>query len=157
MRPRQRPDGRAAGDGGPGTLPPRAVLQPIGATPAMRNLLWVDCIAGALAGVAMLALSRWLGGLYALPRALLLFMGAANLLYATCSFTLARRSRRPGTLIHLLVAANLSWAVACLALAAAYAGSASMFGIGHLVFEGVFVGGLACLEWRWREHLLAAG
>ena len=122
----------------------------------MKNLLWVDCIAGALAGIAMLALSGWLSGLYGLPRGLLLFMGAANLLYASYSFSLARRARRPRPLISLLVFANLAWAGACLALATYFAGTATAFGIVHLVGEGIFVGGLGGLEWRWRERLLTA-
>lgn len=38
-----------------------------------------------------------------------------------------------------------------------FAGSASPFGLGHLVGEAIFVGGLAGLvEWRWREQLLTA-
>lgn len=122
----------------------------------MRNLLWVDCIAGALAGAAVLMLSGWLGSLYALPRGLLLFTGAVNVLYACYSFTLATRSQRPRPLILLLVFANLAWAVVCLGLAVAFAGSATLFGVGHLVGEAVFVGGLAGLEWRWRERLLTA-
>lgn len=122
----------------------------------MKNLLWVDCIAGALAGAMMLLLSGWLGSLYALPHGLLLFMGAVNVLYASYSFTLATRPRRTMPWIKLLVSANLTWAGICLGLAVAFAGSATLFGIGHLVGEAVFVGGLAGLEWRWREKLLSA-
>jgi hypothetical protein len=121
---------------------------------AMKNLLWVDCVAGALAGVLVLMFSGWLSGLHALPRELLLLNGAVNLLYASCSFSLAVRARRPRSLITLLVFANLSWAVVCLCLAAVFAGSATVFGIGHLVGEAIFVGGLAGLEWRWRDQLL---
>lgn len=123
----------------------------------MKNLLWIDCIAGALAGAAVLILSGWLSGVHALPRELLLINGAANLLYASYSFSLARRRMRPRALIHLLVIANFAWALACLALAGAFAGSASVFGMAHLVGEAVFVGGLAALEWRWREQLVSAG
>lgn len=122
----------------------------------MRNLLWVDCTAGALAGAAVLVLSGWLSTLHALPRELLLFTGAVNLLYACYSFSLARRPRRPRALILLLVFANLGWAAVCLGLAATFAGSASAFGMVHLVGEALFVGGLAALEWRWREQLLTA-
>ena len=123
----------------------------------MRRLLWVDCTAAALAGVAMLALSGWLGGLYALPRELLLINGAVNLLYASCSFSLAVRARRPMRLIKLLVFANLAWATVCLVLAAAFWGSASLFGRGHLLGEAIFVGGLAALVWSRRDQLLVAG
>lgn len=120
----------------------------------MRNLLWVDCIAGALAGVVVLALSGWLSGVHGLPRELLLFNGAVNLLYASYSFSLARRQTRPRSLIGLLAFANLAWAVVCLWLAGRFAGSATVFGIGHLLGEAIFVGGLGALEWRWRERLL---
>jgi hypothetical protein len=122
----------------------------------MKNLLWVDCIAGAVAGVAVLSFSGWLSSLYGLPREILLLNAAANLLYASYSFSLARRPRRPMALINLLVFANLAWAVVCLFLIRAFAGSATWFGIGHLAGEAVFVGGLAALEWRWRHQLLTA-
>jgi hypothetical protein len=74
----------------------------------MRNLLWVDCVAGALAGVLVLMFSKWLSGLHALPRELLLLNAAVNLLYASFSFSLAVRTRRPPPLIKVLVFANLS-------------------------------------------------
>lgn len=122
----------------------------------MRNLLWIDCTAAVTAGVAVLMLSRWLSGLHALPHGLLLFIGGVNLLYATYSFSLARRRRRPLALIKLLVFANLGWAVVCLALAKGFMGSASAFGIGHLIGEAMLVGTLAGLEWRWRTQLLTA-
>jgi hypothetical protein len=123
----------------------------------MKNLLWADCIAGALAGVMVLMLSGWLSGLHGLPRELLLVNGAVNLLYASYSFSLARRLHRPRALINLLVFANLAWAVACLGLVGVFVGPATVFGIGHLVFEALFVGGLAGLEWRWRDQLLTRG
>ena len=122
----------------------------------MKNLLWVDCIAGALAGVTVLMLSGWLSSLHGLPRELLLLNGVVNVLYASYSFSLAVRARRPRSLINLLVFANLAWAVVCLWLVGVFAGSATVFGIGHLVGEAVFVGGLAGLEWRWRDQLLTA-
>lgn len=120
----------------------------------IKNLLWIDCIAGALAGVLVLMFSGWLSSLHALPRELLLLNGAVNLLYASYSFSLAVRATRPRSLIKVLVFANLSWALVCLCLAAVFAGSAAVFGIGHLVGEAIFVGGLAGLEWRWRDQLL---
>ena len=122
----------------------------------LRRLLWVDCLAGALVGVAVLSLSGWLSDLHGLPRGLLLVTGAANLAYASYSFSLAVRARRPRRLIVLLVVANLTWAVVCLGLAAAFSASATGFGLAHLVAEAVVVGGLAVLEWSQRDRLLAA-
>lgn len=124
--------------------------------PGGPALLWVDCTAGALAGLAGLVLSGWLSNLYRLPQNLLLFIAAVNLLYACCSFALARRARRPLHLIQLLACANAAWVPVCLALAMTYWHRASWFGIAHLVGEAIFVGSLAAMEWRAR-HRLAAG
>lgn len=119
----------------------------------MKSLLWVDCTAGAIAGVLMLSLSGWLTRLYALPLRLLLLIGAANLLYGACSFTLARRAHRPMSIVLLLVGANAAWSLVCLGLATRYWTQASPFGLAQLVGEAVLVGGLAALEWRHRDLL----
>lgn len=121
-----------------------------------RNLLWVDCSAGAVVGILVLALSVWLSKLYQLPHSFVLFMGGANLAYAAYSFSLARRATRPKALLWLLIAANLTWGVLCFWWAFSYWGTASVFGLAQLLGEGIFVGGLACVEWRWRELLLTA-
>ena len=122
----------------------------------LRKLLWVDCTAGALAGVAMLVLGGWLSRWYGLPQQLLLFMGAANLLYASYSFSLARRPRRSAGSILLLVFANLGWAALCVGLAVAFRESATLLGMGHLIGEALIVGGLGWLEWTQREQLQTA-
>jgi hypothetical protein len=118
----------------------------------LRHLLWIDSGAGLGAGVVVLALSGWLTEVYGLPRALLLGMGAANLAYGTYSGALARRARRPRGMLLLLVLANATWA----GLAVRLAHAASAFGLAHLAGEGLFVGGLAALEWRERERLRCA-
>ena len=122
-----------------------------------RHLLWVDCGAALLAGTLVLALSGWLSELYALPRAFLLGMGAANVGYGAFSGSLARRDSRPPALIVLLVVANAAWAGLCALAAVGLATTASAFGLAHLVGEGVFVGTLAALEWRDRERLARPG
>lgn len=122
----------------------------------MRKLLWVDCTAAALAGAAVLAFSGWLSRLYALPRDLLLLIGAVNLLYGCYSFSLAVRARRPKHLLNVLIFANLAWAAVCLGLAVAFWQPATPFGLAQLIGEAVFVGGLAGLEWRHRDQLLTA-
>jgi hypothetical protein len=122
----------------------------------LRKLLWVDCSAAALAGVAVVSTSAWLSRLYAVPQGLLVAMGVANLVYGTFSFSLAQRARRPRALIVLLVAANAAWAALCGVAAVLLAGSASGFGLAHFIAEGLFVGALAALEWTQRERLLVA-
>jgi len=123
----------------------------------LRHLLWIDSGAGLLAGMGMLAFSGWLSELYALPRALLVAMGVANLMYGTYSGMLARRSRRPMGLIVLLATANGTWAILCGLAAAYFARRGSGFALAHFVAEGVFVGILAVLEWRGREQLRERG
>ena len=121
----------------------------------IRGLLWIDCIAGALAGVLVLLFSEWLSRLYSLPPKILYFMGLVNLLYATYSLSLAKRRTRPRALITLLAMANGAWAFVCLGLATHFFETATFLGIGLLVGEAIFVGGLACLEWKWRDQLLS--
>lgn len=121
-----------------------------------RQLLWIDCSAGLTVGILVLSLSGWLSRLYALPVSLLLGMGLANVAYGAFSYSLARRPVRPRALLVLLVAANASWAVFCAITALIVAPYASPVGLATLLFESLFVGGLAALEWRNREALLLA-
>lgn len=124
--------------------------------PGFKNLLWVDCSAAALVGVAVLALSGPLSALQGLPRNVLVFTGVVNLLYATFSFSLARRRLRPMPLIRLLVMANLAWVPVCFGLGWTFLESANPLGLLHLFGEGVFVGSLAGLEWHHRHLLVEA-
>jgi hypothetical protein len=121
----------------------------------IRNLLWIDCSAGALVGVLLLLFSGWLSSLYSLPLGVLHVMGVMNLLYAAYSLSLAMRGERPKILLGFLIAANAIWALICLALAAYFFATATFWGIGQLLGEAVFVGGLAALEWRFCQQLLA--
>jgi hypothetical protein len=123
----------------------------------MKHLLWIDCIAGALAGVAILVLLNWLAALYGMPINTLVFIGVANVLYASYSFSLAIRRTRSPFLLNALIVANGAWALVCVGLAALWAGTATMFGMAHLLAEALFVGRLASLEWKWRGLLLAPG
>lgn len=123
----------------------------------MKHLLWMDCIAGALAGVAMLLLLDWLAALYGMPRELLVFIGVANVLYASYSFSLAIRRIRTPRVLNALIVANSLWALVCIGLAVQWAGTATLFGMAHLLAEALFVSRLASLEWKWRGLLLATG
>lgn len=121
-----------------------------------RRLLWIDGVVALVAGVVVLVAGGWLSEWYGLPRDLLSIIAVVNLVYALNSISLAMRSIRPEKMILLLVCANLAWAMVCLVLAILYRESATFFGLGHLVLEALFVGGLACLEWRWRKLLRTA-
>jgi hypothetical protein len=121
-----------------------------------RHLLWIDGSGGLFVGAVVLLICGWLSELYGLPYKLLIFIGVANVLYGSYSTSLAMRSVRPAKLILLLVVANLTWAIVCMILAFTNRESVSLFGLAHLVGEGLYVGGLACMEWRWRELLRTA-
>lgn len=121
-----------------------------------RKLLWIDSLGGLAVGVLMFALTGWLTDWYQLPKNFLYLMGAANLAYGSYSFFLARRSTRPLVLIQLLALANLTWMVLCLWWTFHYRDTANVFGLAHLVIEGLYVGGLGCVEWRLRKQLLTA-
>lgn len=79
-------------------------------------------------------------------------MTFANLLYGSYSLTLASR-RRPLPFILLLIAANAAWALFCFFQLWSHAAMANLLGRAHLAFEGLFVGSLAALEWRFRHTL----
>lgn len=117
------------------------------------RLIWIDCIAGATVGTLVLVLRDWLTDFYSLPGDLLLVIGLANLAYASVSFTLALRSRGDQVpFLRVVAAANILWAFGCAVLAVMWFGRASLFGMGQLVGEAVFVGGLGVLEWRAAPH-----
>jgi hypothetical protein len=124
--------------------------------PFLKNLLWIDCTGAAVAGVVVIIFSGWLSQLEGLPQELLIFTGAVNVLYASYSFSLALRPKRPMGRIKLLVAVNLAWAPVCVGLLIAFSATATLFAYLHLVGEAVYVAGLAALEWRYRELLRTA-
>ncbi|MEO0558830.1 MAG: hypothetical protein AAF170_11675 [Bacteroidota bacterium] len=104
----------------------------------------------------MLVLSRWLSPLYDLPGTLYTVIALANAGYGLYSLSLAVRKQRPRAGIVFLVIANGTWAVLCAVGVVILWQAASPFGLAHILAEGVFVGGLARLEWIHRERLLMA-
>lgn len=120
------------------------------------KLLWIDGSGGAIVGLAMLGASGWLSDLYRLPHDFVLLVGWVNLAYGVYALSLARRARRPMSLVVLLIVANLTWAAMCFRWVFAFRQEAGPLGLAHLAAEGAYVGALACLEWRWRERLRTA-
>lgn len=118
-----------------------------------RTILWVDACAAASAGLAVSVLREWLAHLYGFPISLVLFLGFANLAYASYSGSLAVLASTGRLLsvraVDLLVLANSCWVLVCAAVLASTMHTASVFGIAHLVLEGAFVGSLALVERRW--------
>ncbi|MBM3762335.1 MAG: hypothetical protein FJW36_19055 [Acidobacteria bacterium] len=124
------------------------------AAPKMaKNVLWIDCLSGAIVGCYLLLLSGWLSGLYGIPQSLVVRNGMVNLAYACFSFSLAMWKGRPAWMVGLLAVANASWMVVCAVAAWQLAGQATVIGLGTIVFEGMYVGWLASVEWAMRERL----
>ncbi len=121
-----------------------------------KHILWVDSIGGLLVGALMLIFHSWLSEFYGLPVWLVVFVGTVNMLYGTYSFTVARMAVRPVWRIVLLAVANFSWTINCMIMALIFMNSATIFGMIHIVGEGLYVGVLAYFEWTWCEELVEA-
>jgi len=120
----------------------------------VRHLPWIDAGSALTAGVVVLLLRHLLADWYGLPVAFLTVMGAVNLAYAAPGLILGWLRPRPAGLLSVLIAANLAWGVVCAILAAVLLERATVFGLAHLVFEGLYVAGLGALEWRHRRVIL---
>jgi len=118
-----------------------------------RNILRIDGSAGLSAGMVVWLLSDVLIGLYQIPTWLLTINISANIAYGIGASLLASWQHRPIGAIVALSVANLLWAVVCLVTAVLLVPTASLFGVGHFVLEGIFVATLGILEWRWRADL----
>jgi hypothetical protein len=114
----------------------------------LRSLLWFDCAASAIAGMAILALAGLLAPLFGLPRVVVVFIGLVNLGYGAFSFSLARQLSPARGRVRALVAANLLWVGVCVLTALFFAGPGSRLGASYLLAEGFFVGVLATVEAR---------
>ena len=119
-----------------------------------RKLLWVDGLGALIVGLLLLLMSGGLSIVCQLPQNLLVFMGIINMIYGSYSTHLAMLSNRPKIRILLWVGANLTWALVCFGLLAIFNKTITIYGFAYLLGEGLYVGGLAYLEWRWRELLL---
>lgn len=122
----------------------------------MKRLPWVDGGAGFVVGVLVLALRQFLTDFYGLPLEVMTFIGAANVAYSVIGFSLGALKPRPAWLLWVLIAANLGWAIVSTVMAMTHWSSAHVFGLLHIVAEGLFVTLLASLEYRHREAILRA-
>ena len=117
------------------------------------KLLWIDCIGGLIVGSLILVFSSTIATWHNLPRALIVAMAVANLLYGSFSLSLATR-RQPGILpIRILAIANIGWLFVCCLLTALWRADISVLGVLHLTGEGLYVAALGMLEWRWQKVL----
>ncbi|ENW90157.1 MULTISPECIES: hypothetical protein [Acinetobacter] len=118
-----------------------------------KHILWIDCTAAASAGLIVLLATQWLSQLYHLPKEIIVFVGCANLLYASYSFILANYKKRSIFLINILVIANSIWVLVCMFILWRFWQQMTVFAVLHIAGEAIFVGTLARLEYQWRHQL----
>jgi hypothetical protein len=119
------------------------------------KLPWIDGCAGLTVGASMLLLQDFLQGFYGLSPQMFQLIAFANVGYAPFGLVLGALRRRPRGLLYWLIFANFMWSVVCAVLAARVWATASIFGLTHIIAEGVFVSALALLELRYRREILA--
>ncbi len=122
----------------------------------VKNILWVDWIGAIVTGVLLLMLSGWIAPLFGLPTWFVVGHAFVHLAYGSFSLSLAVRKNRPMPLINLLVFANAAWAGFCVVFTLLMIGNATHFAVAHFLLEGIYVGGLAVIEWIRREELKQA-
>ena len=121
---------------------------------ANDKILWIDCLGGLFAGIAMLSLAGWISKLESLPIEFVVGMGCANLAYGTYSVWVTLSRPRSQRKIEILAASNVAWLFVCLAIVVKHRGGLSPLGNLHVVGEGVYVAGLGIVEWRLRKRLV---
>ena len=121
----------------------------------MRRALAVlsfDSLAALVAGCCTILAAPLLSAWYGWPEGFTRFVGAVNISYGCYSGLLALRLHRKARLarwtVVILIAANTMWAAQCFTQVWWLGGDASYLGRAHLIFEGLFVGGLAYVETR---------
>jgi hypothetical protein len=116
------------------------------------KILAFDSIGGLIAGTVTLLAEPLLTAWYGWPEGLVTFFGWANIgygCYSGClSLYLRSNKRLPPWTVRLLILANGLWGLHCFTRIGLLLGSASFLGIGILVLEGFWVGGLAIVEAR---------
>ena len=116
-------------------------------TPLLRTALALDGATSLLAGAAQVAapdgIARWTG----LPAPLLSATGLFLLVFGVVLLALSRRAHLPDGVVSGIVAGNVGWALACLALPAAGLVHPGPLGLAWLAVHVVDV-----LVWASLEH-----
>ena len=118
-----------------------------------RNILWIDCLGGLSVGAVMLLLSRQIANLDALPVSTVIAMAFANVVYGSFSLYVTIQDPRSQFLVRVLAVANMCWFLFCVLIVASNWKTISLPGILHVLGEGIYVGFLGFIEWRWRRML----
>lgn len=113
----------------------------------LRNVLLLDAASVLLTGAPQVIFTARLAAWTGLPSALLLATGAFLLAYGIFAIWIATRRPIPAALVRLVIAGNLAWGVACLALLAAPPFALTGWGVADLLLNVVAVTLFAALQW----------
>lgn len=113
----------------------------------LRRVLWLDAVTGAATGLLQLlladAMAAWLG----LPEQLMIGSGWLILAYVAGITWIATRAIIPRAPVWALIAGNLLWLLACVALLTGSLVAPTLLGQAFIAVQAVTVGLLAELEW----------
>jgi hypothetical protein len=117
-----------------------------GTRPFLRQILLVDAVvsgaAGLLMGLGATALQEWLG----MPAALLRYAGWSLVPFAVGLVLLARREALPRGAVVAVIALNVAWVLASVAVLFARAIQPSALGYAFVIGQAVAVAVLAEME-----------
>ncbi|MFY3383088.1 hypothetical protein [Paracidovorax sp. MALMAid1276] len=119
----------------------------------LRAVVWFDASTGVLLGAAHLLLTAQLADWLGLPANLLVGTGVALLCYAALAVRIASARSMPRSLLGLLIACNLGWALASLVLLVAGPVAPTLLGQAYLLVHVVSVALLAELQWMGARRL----
>ncbi|MDD2925423.1 hypothetical protein [Rhodoferax sp.] len=105
----------------------------------LRHVLRLDALSCAVCGLLQVLVPGQMSTLLALPVALLTYSGEFLLLYAALVAWIASRVPLPRTLVWLLLAGNLAWALGCVLLLVGTGLSPSTLGTAYVLLQALTV------------------
>jgi hypothetical protein len=113
----------------------------------LRYVLWADALSCLVCGLLQATFTATLSERLGLPAMLLADTGTFLLFYGAAVAFLATRNRTPGAIIWLLIAGNIGWAVACIALLLGGGLELTLLGKAYVVAQALAVVVLAELQY----------
>ena len=112
----------------------------------LKQVLTVDSAVSLAGGALHVAASSGLQGLTGIASGLYLATGLFLLLFGVLVGVLAWLRHPPSALVWILIAGNVGWALACVAMVVQPPGNYTALGLGYLVINALWVVLMASLE-----------
>ncbi|RYX88983.1 MAG: hypothetical protein EOO28_34505 [Comamonadaceae bacterium] len=113
----------------------------------LRNVLWADSVSCIGSGALQLLFAGMMVPMLGLPAQLLAATGIFLLVYGAAVAFLATRNPVPRTIVWVLVAGNLAWAIGCVALLVSGLLPLTAAGKAYVLVQALTVAVLAELQW----------